>query len=55
MKSAMCIVECEDCSEKCEVRSGALNMTCATGHHFRRMRTGLAGARRMQALKMRKV
>ena len=48
----MCSVECEECSEKCEVRSGASNVTCETGHHFRRMhaRTGLAGARRMQVL-----
>ena len=49
--------ECEECSEKCEVRSGASNVTCETGHHFRRVhaRTGLAGARRMQVLWMRKV
>ena len=47
----MCSVECEDCSEKCEVRSGASNVTCER-HHFRRVhaRTGLAGARRMQVL-----
>ena len=53
----MCSVECEECSGKCEVRSGASNVTCETGHHFRRMhaRTGLAGARRMQVLSMRKV
>ena len=39
-------------SVKREVRSGASNVTCETGHHFRRMhaRTGLAGARRMQVL-----
>ena len=49
-------VECEVWSvksaEKCEVRSGASNVTCETGHHFRRMhaRTGLAGAQRMQVL-----
>ena len=45
-------VECEECSEKCEGRSGASNVTCATGHHFCRVhaRTGLAGARRMQVL-----
>ena len=49
-------MECEERSEKCEVRSGASNVTCETGHHFRRMhaRTGLAGARRMQVLWMRK-
>ena len=57
VKSAVWSVECEECSEKCEVRSGASNVTCATGHHFRRVhaRTGLAGARRMQVLYMRKV
>ena len=45
-------VECEECSEKCEVRSGASNVTCETGHNFRKVhaRTGLAGARRMQVL-----
>ena len=45
-------VEFEVWSVKREVRSGALNVTCETGHHFRRMhaRTGLAGARRMQVL-----
>ena len=39
--------DCEECSEKCEVRSGASNVTCEKGHHFRRVhaRTGLAGAR----------
>ena len=43
-------------SVKCEARSGASNVTCETGHHFRRMhaRTGLAGAQRMQVL-LRKV
>ena len=50
MKYEVCSVECEECSEKCEGRSGALNVTCETGHHFRtkHARTGLAGARRMQ-------
>ena len=50
-------VKCEVWSAKCEVRSGASNVTCETGHHFRRKhaRTGLAGARRMQVLQMRKV
>ena len=45
-------IECEECSEKCEGRSGPSNVTCETGHHFRRVhaRTGLAGARRMQVL-----
>jgi len=45
-------VECEECSEKCEGRSGASNVTCETRHHFRRVhaRTGLAGARHMQVL-----
>ena len=45
-------MECEKCSEKCEVRSGASNVTCETGHRFRRTHahTGLAGARRMQVL-----
>ena len=45
-------VECEVWSVKREVRSGASNVTCETGHHFRRMhaRTGLAGTRRMQIL-----
>ena len=40
----MCSVECEDCSEKCEVRNGASNVTCETRHQFRRVhaRTGLA-------------
>ena len=39
------------------MRSGASNMTCERGHRFRRVhaRTGLAGARRMQFLQMRKV
>ena len=39
-------------SVKCEVRSGASNVTCETGHNFRKVhaRTGLAGARRMQVL-----
>ena len=48
----MSSVECEDCSEKCEVRSGASNVTCEIRHSFRRVhaRTGLAGARRMQVL-----
>ena len=48
----VCSVECEECSEKCEGRSGDSNVTCETGHHFRRVhaRTGLAGARRMQVL-----
>ena len=48
----MCSVECEGCSEKCEVRSGASNVTCERGHNFRRMhaRTVLAGAWRMQVL-----
>ena len=48
----VCSVECEECSEKCEGRSGASNVTCETGHHFRRVhaRTGLADARRMQVL-----
>ena len=52
MKCEVWSVECEECSEKCEVRSGAANVTCETGHNCRRMhaRTGLAGARRMQAL-----
>ena len=52
MKCEVCSVECEVCSEKCEGRSGASNVTCETGHHFRRVhaRTGLAGARRMQVL-----
>ena len=58
-KSAVWSVKCETCSVKCgvwsvkrEVRSGASNVTCETGHRFRRMhaRTGLAGARRMQVL-----
>ena len=33
-------------------RSGASNVTCERGRHFRRVhtRTGLAGARRMQVL-----
>ena len=33
-------------------RSGASNVICETGRHFRRVhtRTGLAGARRMQVL-----
>ena len=50
-------MECEECSEECEVRSGASHVTCETGHHFRRMyaRTGLAGVRHMQVLYMRKV
>ena len=45
-------VECEVWSVKREERSGASNVTCETGHHFRRMhaRTGLAGARHMQVL-----
>ena len=45
-------MECEECSEKCSVRSGASNVTFETVHHFRRMhaRTGLAGAWHMQAL-----
>ena len=45
-------MECEDCSEKCEVRSGASKVACETGHRFRRMhaRKGLAGARCMQVL-----
>ena len=52
VKCEACSVECEECSEKCEGRSGASNVTCETGHHFRRAhaRTGLAGARRMQVL-----
>ena len=52
VKCEVCSVECEECSEKCEGRSGASNVTCETGHHFRRVhaRTGLAGARRMQVL-----
>jgi hypothetical protein len=59
MKGTSCVrsvclggVECEECSEKCEVRSGASNVTCETGHNFRKVhaRTGLAGARRMQVL-----
>ena len=52
VKCEVCSVECEECSEKCEERSGASNVTCETGHHFRRVhaRTGLAGARRMQVL-----
>ena len=33
----MCSVEREECSEKCEGRSGASNVTCATRHHFRRV------------------
>ena len=51
-KCEVCSVECEDCSEKWEGRSGASHVTCETGHHFRRVhaRTGLAGARRMQVL-----
>ena len=42
----------EACSVECEMRSGASNVTCETGHNFRRVhaRTGLAGARRMQVL-----
>ena len=50
-------VEFEVWSVKREVGSGASNVTCETGHHFQRMhaRTGLAGARRMQVLSMRKV
>ena len=45
-------VEFEVWSVKREVQSGASNVTCETGHHFRRMhaRTGLAGAWRMQVL-----
>ena len=45
-------MECEECSEKCEVLSGASNVTCETGHDCRRMhaRTGLAGAQSMQVL-----
>ena len=45
-------VQWEACSEKCEGRSGASNVTCETGHHLRRVhaRAGLAGARRMQVL-----
>ena len=45
-------MECEECSEKCEVRSGASNVTCEAGHNFRKMHAcrGLAGARRMQVL-----
>ena len=55
-------VQCEECSVKCvvwsvktvkcEVWSGAWNVTCETRHQFRRVhaRTGLAGARRMQVL-----
>ena len=27
-------MEREECSEKCEVRSGASHVTCETGHHF---------------------
>ena len=52
VKCEVCSVECEECSEKCEGRSGASNVTCETGHNFRRVhaRTGLAGARRMQVL-----
>ena len=59
MKSGVRSVQCEVWSVKsavrsvkCEARSGASNVTCETGHHFRRMhaRTGLAGARRMQVL-----
>ena len=30
-------MECEECSEKCEVRSGASNVTCEAGHNFRKM------------------
>ena len=45
-------VEFEVWSVKREVRSGASNVTCETGHYFRRMHapTGLAGARPMQVL-----
>ena len=59
MKCEVWSVKCEVWSAKsavssveCEVRSGASNVTCGTGHHFRRVhaRTGLAGARRMQVL-----
>ena len=55
MKCEVWSVKCEVWSVKnavSEVRSGASNVTCETGHHFRRMhaRTGLAGARRMQVL-----
>ena len=52
VKCGVWSVECEVWSVKREVRSGASNVTCETGHHFRRVhaRTGLAGARRMQVL-----
>ena len=45
-------VQWEVWSVECEVRSGASNVRCERGHHFRRVhaRTGLAGARRMQVL-----
>ena len=52
VKCGVWSVECEVWSVKREVRSGASNVTCETGHHFRRVhaRTGLAGARRTQVL-----
>ena len=52
MKCGVPRVQCEKSSVECEVRSGALNVTCQTGHNFRRVqaRTGLAGALRMQVL-----
>ena len=30
-------MECEECSGKCEGRSGGSNVTCETGRHFRRV------------------
>ena len=52
MKCGVRRVQCEVWSLECEVRSGASNVTCETGHNFRRVHasTGLAGARRMQVL-----
>ena len=52
MKCGVSSVKSAVRSVKCEVRSGASNVTCETGHNFHRMyaRTGLAGARRMQVL-----
>ena len=32
-------MECEECSAKCEGRSGASNVTCEAGHNFCRMHT----------------
>ena len=51
-KSAVGSVECEECSGKCEGRSGASNVTCETGRHFRRVhaRTPLSQSARTHGL-----